>query len=72
MKANEGNPANVKALGQRRGMKKTQMVIVRNNIKPLMWLYPKNLNFWDNRFDRAQPPIRDWTTQISYNYNNLL
>jgi hypothetical protein len=27
---------------------------VRNNIKPLMWLYPNNLNFWNNRlFDNV-------------------
>jgi hypothetical protein len=25
------------------------MSAVRNNIKPLMWLYPNSLSFWDNQ-----------------------
>jgi hypothetical protein len=31
---------------------------VKNNIKPLMWLYPKSLSFWDNKlFNMVSEPL---------------
>jgi hypothetical protein len=34
------------------------MIHIRNNIKPLMWLYPKSLSFWDNKlFNMVSEPL---------------